>query len=101
MYIILWEFIVKGGHEEEFARAYDADGTWAQFFHKDNNYLGTELLHDILEPQRYVTIDRWTSEEAYRAFREKNLREYETIDREFEHFMDSETPLGSFSFHEP
>ena len=31
-------------------------------------YIGTELLRDVEEPDRYLVIDRWESAEAYNAF---------------------------------
>ncbi len=97
MHVIIWEFTVKTGSEEEFECAYGADGLWAQFFRRDKNYIGTELIRDIIERQRYFTIDRWNSESAYREFRERNLAEYESLDRQCDHLMDSEAPLGAFS----
>lgn len=97
MHVIIWEFTVKNGSEEEFQRTYGAEGLWVRFFRRDKNYLGTELINDIVEPQRYLIIDRWTSESTYRDFRERNLSEYELLDRQCEHLMDSETPVGAFS----
>ncbi len=53
---------------EEFERVYGPDGEWAQFFRRGRGYIGTELLRDVEEPDRYLVIDRWESAEAYSAF---------------------------------
>ena len=39
-------------------------------------YIGTELLHDVEEPDRYLVIDRWESAEAYNAFLAEHNDEY-------------------------
>jgi heme-degrading monooxygenase HmoA len=61
---------------EEFARAYGPNGEWAQFFRQGDGYIGTELLHDVEEPERYLVIDRWESADAYNAFLAANNDEY-------------------------
>ncbi|MDX6487239.1 MAG: hypothetical protein QOF43_2392 [Gaiellaceae bacterium] len=61
---------------EAFERAYGADGEWAQFFATGQGYIGTELLHDVEIPGRYLVIDRWDSAEAYNAFAAGNRDEY-------------------------
>jgi len=53
---------------ESFEAAYGAEGEWAQFFRQGQGYIGTELLRDVEEPDRYLVIDRWESAEAYNAF---------------------------------
>jgi len=60
----------------EFERAYGPEGDWAQFFHGGDGYIGTELLHDVEEPERYLVIDRWTSADAYNTFVTKHQEEY-------------------------
>lgn len=59
-----------------FAHAYGAEGEWAQFFRQGQGYVGTELLHDVEEPDRYLVIDRWESIEAYNAFLTEHQDEY-------------------------
>jgi heme-degrading monooxygenase HmoA len=61
---------------EAFADAYGPEGEWAQFFRQGQGYVGTELLHDVEEPDRYLVIDRWESIEAYNAFLAGNQDEY-------------------------
>jgi heme-degrading monooxygenase HmoA len=59
-----------------FEAAYGPDGEWAQFFRQGRGYIGTELLHDVEEPDRYLVIDRWESADAYNAFLSEHREEY-------------------------
>ena len=61
---------------EEFERAYGPEGEWAQFFREGRGYVGTELLLDVDEPDRYLVIDRWESIEAYNTFLAENQADY-------------------------
>jgi heme-degrading monooxygenase HmoA len=61
---------------EEFAQAYGPEGDWAQFFRQGQGYIGTELLHDVEEPERYLVIDRWESADAYSTFLAEHNDEY-------------------------
>jgi heme-degrading monooxygenase HmoA len=59
-----------------FEAAYGPDGEWAQFFRQGRGFIGTELLHDVQEPDRYLVIDRWESADAYNAFLSEHRDEY-------------------------
>ena len=61
---------------ESFERVYGPNGDWAEFFRRGAGYIGTELLHDINEPERYLVIDRWESADAYNSFLSANQAEY-------------------------
>ena len=61
---------------ESFEAAYGPDGEWAQFFRQGAGYVGTELLRDVEEPERYLVLDRWESADAYNAFLAANQAEY-------------------------
>jgi heme-degrading monooxygenase HmoA len=61
---------------EAFERAYGANGEWAEFFRTGQGYIGTELLRDVEEPDRYLVIDRWESADAYNAFLAAHQAEY-------------------------
>src|SRR5947209_2755150 len=56
-YVIIWEFYVKRGNERAFEEAYGPQGAWARFFRRGEGYLGTELLRNVGQSGRYVTID--------------------------------------------
>jgi heme-degrading monooxygenase HmoA len=93
---IVWEFQVPEDKRADFERHYAAGGTWAEFFKRDNAYKGTQLLHDISEPGRYVTVDTWDDEEAYGAFRAMYHQEYNDLDKETEALTTLEKRLGIF-----
>ena len=93
---IVWEFHVPEEKRTDFERHYAAGGTWANFFRRDGAYKGTQLLHDVNDPSRYVTIDSWDDEEAYGAFRTLNNQEYTNLDAEMEALTASEKRLGIF-----
>ena len=69
-------FTYDVGASEGFERAYGPEGDWAQFFRQGAGYIGTELLRDVEEPDRYLVIDRWESADAYNAFLAAHQEEY-------------------------
>jgi heme-degrading monooxygenase HmoA len=81
---------------EAFERTYGADGDWAQFFRKGAGYIGTELLHDVEIPTRYLVIDRWESAEAYNAFAAGHRDEYMTRVDDSRFLYDQELRFGTF-----
>jgi heme-degrading monooxygenase HmoA len=61
---------------DAFEAAYGPEGDWAQFFRQGAGFVGTELLRDLEEPDRYLVVDRWESAEAYNAFLAEHNDEY-------------------------
>ncbi len=80
----------------EFERGYAADGEWAEFFQGARGYIGTELLHDVEAPSRYILIDRWESADAYNAFVAEHREEYMRRVDETRYLYDSELRFGTF-----
>lgn len=95
MYIVLWEYIVRAGHEFEFEKIYGPNGEWAELFKHSDGYLGTDLIRDADTPRRYITIDRWVSSSAYDAFQEKFQASYEELDARCESLTENENRIGS------
>ena len=60
-------------------------------------YRGTELLRDAYIPGNYLTIDRWASEEAFRAFRKDHDAEYEKLDRACDALTSREIRIGAYT----
>ena len=81
---------------EEFERAYGSNGDWAQFFRQGNGYIGTELLRDIEELDRFLVIDRWESIDAYNAFIAENEAEYLRRSDESRFYYVAELRFGTF-----
>jgi heme-degrading monooxygenase HmoA len=96
MYTIVWEFHPRTGKEAEFERAYGPEGDWVQLFRKGEGYVGTDLLHDVDAADRYLTVDRWTSEPAYRAFKHSFHEEYAALDEKLAALSSHETRVGAF-----
>ena len=96
MFVILWQFDIAEEKIASFEAAYGSQGSWSQLFARSSEYLGTELLKDAYVPGRYVTIDRWTSEEAFRAFRAQHDADYEALDRACDPVTAAETRIGAF-----
>lgn len=96
MFVVVWQFEVTEEHVAAFEAAYGADGAWAQLFRASPEYHGTELLKDAYVPGAYLTIDRWSGEEAFRAFRRAHDEEYETLDRSCDALTERETRIGAY-----
>jgi heme-degrading monooxygenase HmoA len=95
-YLIFWEFRPNPEKEAEFRVVYGPHGEWARFFRRSYQFLGTELLRDESDPQRYVTVDRWVSRQAFEAFRRQYEAEYFDLDRRCEALNAREIPLGAY-----
>jgi len=96
MFVILWQFDIAEDHIQGFEAAYGPDGLWAALFRRSSEYLGTELLRDAYVPGRYVTVDRWRGEDAFRAFRAQHDADYEALDRACDALTETETRIGAF-----
>jgi len=93
---IVWEFHVKPGAIEEFENHYGPSGTWVSFFRKGRGYRSTTLLRDSGDPTRYLTLDTWDDEEAYRLFREAYAAEYAALDQVCADLTTVERHIGQF-----
>jgi heme-degrading monooxygenase HmoA len=91
---ILWEFEVREGQGPDFERHYSGTGAWAELFRRSSAYRGTTLFCG--PENRYVTWDRWDSQEAYEEFRLANRQEYDELDNRFQAITVSERCLGFF-----
>jgi heme-degrading monooxygenase HmoA len=95
-FLALWQFRVRPGMEDAFLRIYGPEGDWARLFKSGEGYLGTELNRNLSDQQVYVTLDFWSSEEAYNRFRKANAAAYKEIDARCESLTESEVELGRF-----
>lgn len=95
-FIYVWAYRVAPGSGVEFQQLYGPEGGWVRLFRQAPGYLGTDLYRDRDDEDRYLTIDRWESEEAFRAFRVRFAEEFERLDNAGEHLTLEETSLGEF-----
>src|SRR5260370_917364 len=96
-YVIVWEFRIRPEAAQDFVEKYGPEGAWAGFFRGGQGFIRTELVRDVADHCRFVTLDYWRSEEDFNRFRQQNLAEYERLDKEFEGLTEQETRLGAFS----
>jgi heme-degrading monooxygenase HmoA len=97
MFVVVWQFEIAEEKVAGFEAAYSPEGAWAQLFRASSDYRGTELLCDAYISGSYLTIDRWSSEEAFRAFRKDHDQEYETLDRKCDELTAKETRIGAYT----
>ena len=96
MFVVVWQFEIAEEKTAAFETAYGPEGNWAQLFRKSPEYLGTELLRDAYVAGSYLSIDRWKSEEAFRAFRKDHDAAYEELDRACDALTEKETRVGAY-----
>ncbi len=89
-FVAVWKFTVAAARVPEFVRAYGPEGDWAELFRRAEGYLATRLVQDLDDDGVFVTIDSWTSQQAYAAFREKFAEEYAALDRRCERLTEDE-----------
>ncbi|MGA2559455.1 MAG: antibiotic biosynthesis monooxygenase [Terracidiphilus sp.] len=97
MFVVVWQFEIAEEKVPAFEKAYGPAGTWAELFGSSPRYLGTELLRDAYIPGLYLTIDRWASEDDFRAFRKDHDAEYESLDRASDPLTSRETRIGAYT----
>ncbi len=97
MFVVVWKFDIAEEQVAAFEAAYSPQGAWARLFRTSHDYLGTELLRDAYIPLSYLTIDRWASEDAFRAFRKDHDAEYESLDRSSDSLTSRETRIGAYT----
>ncbi len=95
-YSYVREYEVAPDTETAFLTHYGSDGVWAQLFRRASGYLGTELYRDRKRRERFITIDHWQSEAAFRRFRTRFASEVEMLGRHCESFTTREASLGQF-----
>ena len=96
-YVIVWQFRVRQGKEQEFVEQYGPEGSWARLFRRSGGYIRTELIRDVADHLRFLTLDFWKTEEDFNRFRELTQAEYERLDKELEDLTETETRLGAFT----
>jgi heme-degrading monooxygenase HmoA len=94
MHVIAWSYRVASGRERDFEALYAADGEWSRLFAGSPDYLGTQLLRDVDDPSRYVTLDRWRTREDYEAFLQVMHEDYAALDRRGDALTDAEVRIG-------
>lgn len=95
-YMYAWEFRVAEEQRLRFLEAYGPEGDWVALFRSAPGWIRTELHRDRRDPLRFVTLDYWESEAAWRRFREERAGEFEALDARCERLTLEERELGRF-----
>lgn len=90
----VWEFRPAPGRLDDFRRVYAADGAWADLFASQPGFLGTSLLTSLVDPSRFLTLDRWAEPGHWAAFLAASAQPYAALDRECEALVIGERELG-------
>ncbi len=96
MYCYVWSYVVRPECLPAFRTAYGPDGDWVRLFQRDPEYIRTNFLGDLENPTRFMTIDFWTSREAFLSFRDRFRSEFEALDKSFDRLTVQESHLGDF-----
>lgn len=92
----VWSYQVNPERREEFIDLYAPDGPWVALFRQAPGYLDTQLLQDRDEVDRFITVDRWESREAFSTFRDVFAGEFARLDRLGEQLTSHEAIIGEF-----
>jgi len=96
MFVALWEVEVKPRCQERFQKVYGPGGDWAKLFQSDSNDQKTQLWHDPEHPAIFLTLDFWTSRQAYENFMASHAAEHERLDAVGEELTRYERKIGWF-----
>ena len=96
MFVYAWEYRVRPSSVETFLEHYSPTGSWVELFRQAPGYVGTQLLRDQADPNRFVTVDTWQSLDSHAAFRRKFSAEFQALDDLCETLTESEVHLGDF-----
>jgi Antibiotic biosynthesis monooxygenase len=94
VFAAVWEYEVAPEHTAAFEETYGAHGAWAALFGRSPAYRGTLLVADRDRPGRYVVIDRFADEAAYRSALSEHREAYDELSASCEPLWLRETALA-------
>jgi heme-degrading monooxygenase HmoA len=68
MFTRVWDYDVVPELRSRFEEVYGPQGEWAALFQQADGYGGTQLFIDALDPNHYLTVDRWTDRASWERF---------------------------------
>jgi len=95
-YLAIWEFEIKPESRAQFEEIYGPDGGWARLFRQSPDYRETKLIRDLTRPGRYLTLDSWSSREAFHSFKQAHAAQYAKLDKQCESLTEREAKVGEF-----
>lgn len=94
---IVSEFRVPARRRADFEAAYGAEGAWADQFKHAVGFIEVMLLRPEGCPERYLTIDRRASDDAFNNFQRTFAAEQQALDAQLDGIASSEVCIGSFN----
>lgn len=95
-YSIIWKYKVKSEKNELFRYEYGQEGSWSKLFNESGEYQGSFLYKSTSEPNTYLLVDRWISQQAYESFIESKRDAYDFLSYKFKNLYESEEKIGSY-----
>lgn len=92
----VWVYSVRPEQLDDFLKLYSCEGEWVELFQRAEGFVRTELARDATDPDRYMTIDYWSSREARDQFRIDFAGEFAALDAAGEQFTVDERFIGDF-----
>lgn len=93
---IVQEFVVKDHHRGQFELAFGPGGAWSKLFARSPGFRGTTLMRDEKNPNRYLKIDLWDSEDFRAQWINENESEYEALLASITDWTESMNILGTY-----
>jgi heme-degrading monooxygenase HmoA len=101
--VIVREFVVAEGKEQDFLQVFGPDGSWPALLMTGDGYRGSESFLWSAAERRYRVFDRWSSHRAFEGFRRQKQPEYESFMQRMlaNGLIEREMVLGSFYEDDP
>jgi heme-degrading monooxygenase HmoA len=80
MMVRVWEYEIVAASTAEFEAAYGADGAWARLFGSAPGFMSSALYRSVDADDRYITVDLFASETAWRHFLRDHVDAYQQLD---------------------
>jgi heme-degrading monooxygenase HmoA len=80
VFIRIWEYDASEESVDRFIAAYGPFGDWARLFARGDGFVRTELFRSTQTATRFITVDVWSSEEAWQAFLHRWGARYAELD---------------------
>jgi heme-degrading monooxygenase HmoA len=94
----MYAYEVHADQRSRFEQTYGSAGPWSGLFRKSPGYLRTDLFRRVDETgDRYLVVDRWADERAFRAFKDSFGGEYDRFSEQTRRLYRTGTVLGSLS----
>jgi hypothetical protein len=74
----------------------EGGGAWSKLYATSPGFRGTTLLRDQENPQRYLTIDFWDTEDQRVQMLTEHKAEYSKLEADFADWTEFKTEVGIF-----